>query len=272
MYFPPNFDVTHARELGQLVKLAYAQHASYKEKQPWSLPSEYELICPINYHVLVSFAPEEGGPTIIDLEAAENPVAFGLGDFFNEDIPMGFVAKRGNQAFLVFRGTVTGREWFFDLEANMRDYRLKNWGQVASGFMKIYDRCRESFIEALGALPAETQLFITGHSLGAALSTVALPDVVDSTHFKSPTLYNFASPRVGDNTFVQAFNALPGKRAFRLVNTSDVVTTVPFPTPLPLIFPSGFYSHIDTPVDFTVQANDVGKNHSMDLYLQMLEG
>ena len=105
--------------------------------------------------------------------------------------------------------------------------------------------------------------------LGGALSLMALPDVVNSSPFKRPVLYNFGCPRVGDNDFVQAYNGLRGQKTFRVVNTSDLVTSIPLPIALPLV-PSGNYSHVDTSVDFTFQGGDLGINHTMDTYIAAL--
>lgn len=87
---------------------------------------------------------------------------------------------------------------------------------------------------------------------------------------KISALYTFGSPRVGDSTFVQTFNSFFAVKSFRIVNASDMVTEIPFPTPIAGIV-GGYFSHVDTPVVSTEQLNDIEDNHDMKTYLSSLE-
>jgi triacylglycerol lipase len=276
MYFPPGFDCERAIELGRLVKQAYQQFEDYKNKKSWQLQDDYTLVGEIFYRTFLSFDPnaEESDKTAIDREMEtvieQEPVSFGLlDDLLYKDVPMGFVATKDSAAYLIFRGTVTPREWIFDANIKMQDYRLKNWGKVSDGFQNIYRRCRESFIKPLGNLSADFPLFIGGHSLGGALTLLSLPDVVHSTHFKAPVLYNFGCPRVGDADFGRAYANLSAPATFRVVNSSDLVTAIPLPVAIPAL-PSGYYTHVGQPVEFTIQANSLTQNHNMQTYLEVL--
>jgi triacylglycerol lipase len=284
MYYPPKFDEKRAIELGKLVNQGYQHFENFKSKQLWEIKDSYTLACEVLYRTFLSFdADEVTPPTAIDIEMealqqspaiegnGSDQVSFGITDFVIKDIPVGFVATRENNAYLVFRGTVTPREWIFDANIKMTPYRVPGWGNVSDGFQNIYNRSRDSFMKKLNALGNDFELFITGHSLGGALSLLALPDVVNSTHFKKPILYNFACPRVGDDDFVKTYNALPGQQTFRVVNTSDLATSIPLPIGVPFL-PSGNYSHVETPVDFTMQGNSLALNHSMSTYLAALGG
>jgi len=71
-------------------------------------------------------------------------------------------------------------------------------------------------------------IWITGHSLGAALATLAAANL----HFSdSPTrvtgLYTFGQPRTGSERWADHFNASLGRRTFRFVNNNDIVPRVP---------------------------------------------
>ncbi|MCX6065909.1 MAG: lipase family protein [Chloroflexi bacterium] len=274
MYYPPQFDKARAIELCQLVDQAYQHFENFKQAVPWKLQGNFKLVGEILYHTILSFdAQDESDTTVVDKEIQELPVSFGLSldSLVGKDIPMGFVAVQDKTVFLVFRGTVTPREWLFDASIGIQPYRLAKWGNVSSGFMKIYNRCRDSFIKTLAGFGPDYQLFITGHSLGGALSLLALPDVIKSTSFKKPISYTFGCPRVGDNDFAKAYDALPNTRTFRVVNTSDLVTSIPLPVQVPL-FPSGNYTHVGIPVDFTFQGNSLGLNHSTATYISALSG
>jgi len=277
MYYPPKFDQKKAIELGKLVKQAYQQFESYKNGLEWKLPSDYNLVSVIAYNPtqLSWDVAEQEGPTLIDQEMMTVPaaaVSFAI-DSPPKDYPMGFIATRntGKDAYLIFRGTVTPQEFVKNAKIKMKPYLINKWGNVALGFFEVYTACRESFIKTLDGLGTDMNLYISGHSLGAALSVLALPDVVKATHFKKPTLYNFGCPRVGDNDFVNAYNALPSQKTFRVANSSDLVASIPLPLPM-LLVPSGYYSHVDVPIDFNVQKNDIGLNHSMDTYITALGG
>jgi triacylglycerol lipase len=279
MYYPPNFDSKKAMELGNLVVEAYRQFEFYtnpeayvkKYGKAWKLPADYKLVTTIIYNRWqLGFAAEDATPTLVDEEIAEveheeAAVSFGVIEDLFKDYPMGFVAtsKDGKSAYLIFRGTVTKQEFLKDAKIELKPYISANWGYVALGFLEVYQACRESFIKTVKDLDENMDFYISGHSLGGALSVLSLPDVVKATKFKSPTLYNFGCPRVGDNTFVTAYNALPALKAFRVVNSSDLVPTLPPPAPI-------YYSHVNTSVEFNVQKNDIGLNHSMDTYLAAL--
>jgi triacylglycerol lipase len=114
-----------------------------------------------------------------------------------------------------------------------------------------------------------TKLYVAGHSLGAALTVCAVPDIEASTRCRVEALYTFGSPRVGDDAFVQAFNGAFASRSFRISNTSDIVTSIPLPAPIAGIV-GGYFSHVDTPIDMTIQKNDLERNHSMRTYLAAL--
>src|SRR5262249_14299388 len=60
--------------------------------------------------------------------------------------------------------------------------------------------------------------FYTGHSLGAALATLA------ATRRAPQAVYTFGSPRVGKEAFVRSLMSIP---IYRVVDDEDVVTRVP---------------------------------------------
>ena len=115
---------------------------------------------------------------------------------------------------LAFRGTDGVRDWFTDLDC-LR-FRWSMGGRVHRGFAKAVLRVWDE-IETLLA-PLDAPLFVTGHSLGAALATLA------ATLRPARAVYNFGSPLVGDEEFTERLGAV---RLHRLVNNLDIVTTLP---------------------------------------------
>ena len=95
-----------------------------------------------------------------------------------------------------------------------------------------YDEIMEDMKPLLADNP-DYKIYVTGHSLGAALSTIVafyLACEDDAIIPKPVTCINFASPRVGDYYYLQASTALEslGKLRFlRVVNDHDSIAMVP---------------------------------------------
>jgi triacylglycerol lipase len=115
-------------------------------------------------------------------------------------------------------------------------------GHVDGGFKKALDVIHGGLAEALARLAPGCKVWFTGHSLGAALATLA------ASRYQTAGVYTFGSPLVGNQSFAAAFNAAfhdgADSRSFRYVNDHDVVTQVP---PGPLAFPHGRFTHVDEP-------------------------
>jgi triacylglycerol lipase len=101
-------------------------------------------------------------------------------------------------------------------------------GKVHRGFKQGLDEVWERVYDYLCSQRQgdNRTLWFTGHSLGAALATLAA-----QRYGPDCSLYTFGSPRVGDQEFKDAFAV----NAFRFVNHLDVVTRVP---------PEGLYQHV----------------------------
>lgn len=106
---------------------------------------------------------------------------------------------------------------------------------------------------------------MAAHSLGAALATLYVVENMKKHTITHPVVCTFASPRVGDTTFVDTFNGF-GLAAWRVVNAPDLVPNVP-----PDIWG---YRHVDaiTLVDSTgaVQPT-LACAHALTTYLHLLD-
>lgn len=128
-----------------------------------------------------------------------------------------FVAQRDEGAVVCFRGTEVD-EWQ-DLLADASfvltpDSEHGKERRMHRGFLRSLDTIWSDVASCLTG----GDIWFTGHSLGAALATLAadrLPGV--------PPVYTFGSPRVGDKNYRQTYRA----NAYRFVNNNDMVTTVP---------------------------------------------
>jgi triacylglycerol lipase len=189
-----------------------------------------------------------------------------LGTTYDE--PFGFVAANANlDAFLVFRGTMGHADEYQDAKMDQTPYQIvPTYGQVHLGFYQIYQGLQAGIYSAISGLNRMTpfrRFFITGHSLGCGLSSLAVPDLITNTSVKPGRItvlhHNLASPRVGDPQYAYMMNN-NGVPTYRIVNTEDVVPDGP-----PAVFGSYLYKHIGTPVDFTAQYGTILDNHGIDV-------
>jgi hypothetical protein len=124
---------------------------------------------------------------------------------------------------LAFRGT---EQKFEDLVTDFNTVQTVSpagfpaGARIHSGFLKGYSAVRDQVARLLAA--REGPLLITGHSLGAALATLAAVD------HRPAGLVTFGSPRVGDSAFAGHFAGLAAEGAIRrYVDCCDVVARVP---------------------------------------------
>ncbi|HEX8873177.1 MAG TPA: lipase family protein [Nitrosospira sp.] len=119
-------------------------------------------------------------------------------------------------AVLVFRGTERSlNDLITDLEFGIPPLDQQVVG-VHQGFRKALDLVWDNIDKELATL--DCPVFYTGHSLGAALATLA------ALRRAPRALYTFASPRVGNEAFVASFVSLP---IFRVVDDEDALTLLP---------------------------------------------
>ena len=147
-----------------------------------------------------------------------------------------YVAHRDSFAIVAFRGTQPD-DWK-DLFEIVR-FLPTSWdvGRVHTGFADALEAVWGPLERSLDALPPGCRVWFTGHSLGAALATLAATRRGDRT----AGLYTFASPRVGDGVFAAHVDRMFGRLSLRYVNDHDVVTHVPPPS---FAIP-GRYTHVN---------------------------
>jgi len=265
MYFPTGFSSKRAIQLAELVMQAYSQLIAFQNNSEWNLSGGYSLISELCY-LGTRLGLRKSAVTNFDKELnqfAKSPTQQKKG------LPIGFIAKHKREFFIVFRGTMTNTEWFNDFNIRLTPYHEKDLGKVHDGFLRTYNPFRQPIRDSLQGKHLNRKLFITGHSLGAGLATLAAADLASEGIADSPTIYTFASPRVGDNQFATKYNELMEGRSFRITNSCDLATSIPFPVPF-LKFLGGYFTHVETPVEFNIQTEDVGKNHNMETYLTAL--
>jgi len=135
-----------------------------------------------------------------------------------------FLAKSNDgYAVLAFRGTEVSKRQDMKIDAQaMRVSVLE--GRLHSGFRIAYDSVAKE-IEANVLKLKDVPLYLTGHSLGAALATVATQRLEHHLKIREmiAACYTFGSPRVGDQHYDMEFKS----PIYRVVNTTDIVTIIP---------------------------------------------
>ncbi|EAR96490.1 lipase family protein (macronuclear) [Tetrahymena thermophila SB210] len=120
-----------------------------------------------------------------------------------------------NDAIVIsFRGTVDLNNWGADLSAAWYNYPNQlctGTCQVHTGFFTNYQSIvnqLKSNFKVLKAKYPSAKVYLTGHSLGAALATLSLPDIYSWNGNKQlDAVYHFESPRVGNQAFANWLRA-----------------------------------------------------------------
>ncbi len=192
--------------------------------------------------------------------------AFGSLEWF------GFILETDDSVFIAFRGTDSDPDWIADATFYQSQFPYVKTGVlVHDGFLDIYDSCRDDIIQTYATIPKNKKLYITGHSLGGALATLHALDVAANMRFSKVIMYNFASPRVGNKEFTEIYNNLI-PLSIRFVNTNDIIPMLPPETiHCPISNKIWHYSHIHSPLTFSIQSWSIGGNHSLDVYIKGVE-
>lgn len=149
----------------------------------------------------------------------------------------GFVADDliSGQRVIVFRGTLQPNEWARNLQVGQRAFSsARNDALVHRGFMAIYESLELeeqgevfAFAKELPRLTGGQDTLFVGHSLGAAIATLAGVDAAERApqNAGQMRIVTYASPRVGNEEFVSLASSL--RRVDRICNKVDIVTAVP---------------------------------------------
>ncbi|GEA20350.1 lipase family protein [Vibrio harveyi] len=141
-----------------------------------------------------------------------------------------FDTELGTQAILVetptsyvlaFRGTEATSLNDIKSDAKAAITKCKTSGRVHEGFHEAFESVQKELNTALDELAESKPLFITGHSLGGALATIAAKRL----KFKHgiAACYTFGAPRVGDKEWIATIKT----PIYRVVNAADSVTMLP---------------------------------------------
>jgi hypothetical protein len=165
-----------------------------------------------------------------------------------------------------FTGTMNLPEWRDDfsfklVEANVLN-NYKKGVKCHKGFYGIYKSIRSLLWNWFELEKNNIEyLFITGHSLGGSLSTIAMYDFANTM----PNIihYSFAAPRSGNIEYSKIFDN-NNPQSLRICNTEDIVPTLP-----PPVIGQNVYEQTLNLVSFTKNLGSLVKNH-VDSYIYFM--
>ena len=240
---------------------------------------------------------------------------------FRERVPFGFILRSvssPNEIYVVIRGTQTKPEWYNNLRSSPEEEGFidaETLGKVHSGFYHIYNKPNKGdrldkeddlpsmmdvITEEIGKLTADPSIkvYVAGHSLGAALATLAAAQIryqrLEQEPEIEPILYTFASPRVGDKRF-EGYVSKHLKYVFRVINSEDIISAVPLASPRLLpedeigemveglgklgesilkftsLLPNLDFYHVGRTIPFTVHKGSILENHIAATYQEAIQ-
>lgn len=163
---------------------------------------------------------------------------------------------KSTQPRIVFRGTEP-TSWE-DIKTDLSFKQTETAGDIGEvhlGFKKALDSVWDDVVKWLK--PTDTDIFLTGHSLGAALATVGAVRL-NNEHVR---LYTFGSPKCVDKDVVN--NVTIGGHSWRFRNNNDIVTKVP---------PIGDFKHLGKTMYFNSKGDWVEHLSKYTFWIGWLKG
>lgn len=165
------------------------------------------------------------------LRGAGFDIAENIGNCFvdNASTARGFFAGNDKFAILAFRGTEKGNlhDAAADLELSPDIRDLFHGLFIHAGFQRYFDSVSANVANLIREYRKDhrtQEICITGHSLGAALATLAFHQLGDPIS----SLYTFGCPSVGNHVFCRDLMRGGGSLGiYRFVDYEDVVTHIP---------------------------------------------
>jgi predicted lipase len=159
---------------------------------------------------------------------------------------------------VIFRGSESKYDWYYDL--SLFKIKLHDDVYVHGGFYKqlhneeMFENIKNDLLELLKENP-DYSIFITGHSLGAALSTLFGYEL--SREIKNDvTVVSFASPRVGNPAFRREFDKKTNLTHYRISNDRDIITAAPMIN----------FQHVGTNISLSDNQYEVFYNYSYNTW------
>eukprot|EP01006_Ploeotia_vitrea_P010200 TRINITY_DN26426_c0_g1_i2.p1 TRINITY_DN26426_c0_g1~~TRINITY_DN26426_c0_g1_i2.p1 ORF type:complete len:282 (-),score=50.97 TRINITY_DN26426_c0_g1_i2:83-928(-) len=150
--------------------------------------------------------------------------------------------KTNNRVLLSVRGTHNFKNILEDLKIKKDPQQFPGAPsdvKIEAGFVQVYNSIAADMSNVLFNLYKKhpfAPLFVTGHSLGAAVAEITAVDMtiggLNWAWLKrkaiKPSMINFGCPRVGNKAYSDWFQTKLGLDKVRVVNKRDIIPHVPF--------------------------------------------
>ena len=153
-------------------------------------------------------------------KAATKKMGFPWCKLISRDGAECLIVKDRNDLWFAFRGTEPSKINDVMADLNVIKGAAKAGGKVHSGFQQeVNDLWMDILaeIEHNDQLKVRKDVYMTGHSLGAAMATIA------ATRYQPIELFTFGSPRVGGSKFIRNIKC----PHLRFMNNNDIVCRIP---------------------------------------------
>jgi len=143
------------------------------------------------------------------------------------------------KCMISFRGSLNVANWYADFLTMLRPWPLKelsdaDWCRGCKahfGFTEAYEELRADVHSAITDLNC-TRLVLAGHSLGAAIATIASFELRMAMGYKVDATWTYGKPRIGNAEFVNNFDAAAAQQntyppLWRVVHYHDPVPRAP---------------------------------------------
>lgn len=187
-------------------------------------------------------------PDVARIEQELNARGAGFDQFrgFDCNNSQAFIAAGPTRLVVAFRGTNELGDWL-DNVAVLRSppavvcETFAGWiasdaaaptraplGRVHRGFLRALHDIWGPMRRTIDQFRTTGQsVWVTGHSLGGALATLAAADLIEEDRVPVYGVYTFGQPRCGDAGFARTYGLEAGRRSFRFQNNNDIVSRLP---------------------------------------------
>jgi len=144
----------------------------------------------------------------------------------------GYIAysKKSNAVVLAFRGSHTLTQLLLEgIETMVPNDPWKTGGTVVHYFSRTFHLLWPSLSAAMqNYIPtlSKPTVYVTGHSFGGALASLAATLLVESKLVENPIVYTFGQPRTGDYDYALGYDTRV-KNTWRIVHYIDPVPHIP---------------------------------------------
>jgi triacylglycerol lipase len=202
-----NFSPASEFRLGNALAMMWFSQLAYETGQPDTITHarglwQFDRIETIAKHV--TFKSSEKSPRLFSLDTR------------------GVIGTKGDVIVIGFGGTDA---FIWENVWTDIDFLPEAGSDVHAGFQAAFNAVGQKVLKALQS--GHKHLFVTGHSLGAAIAALAAMSALKEG-FEPTAIYTFGMPRVGGRTFASTYiTSGLGPKTYRLVHGLDVVPRVP---------------------------------------------